>query len=96
MIIFQREIFNYLKVCFTQRTLFFQKSLFSIADLFAMHCLWVVCSVCNSAQQTFTSLGLFMFASIASLLQPADTPLIPTLSMAPSVSVLTGFDSIIV
>ena len=43
-IIFQRENLNYLIVCFTQCTLSFQKSLFSIADLFAVHYLWVVCS----------------------------------------------------
>ena len=31
-------------VCFTQCTLFFQKILFSIADLFAVRYLWVVCN----------------------------------------------------
>ena len=41
---FQRKDINYLIVCFTQYTLFFQKSLFSIADLFAVRYLWVVCN----------------------------------------------------
>ena len=41
---FQRKDINYLIVCFNQYTLFFQKSLFSIADLFAVRYLWVVCN----------------------------------------------------
>ena len=75
-IIFQRENLNYLIVCFNQCTLSFQKSLFSIADLFAVHYLWVVkikikinAVLWHSVRQTFTSLGLFMFAHIACLLQ---------------------------
>ena len=44
-IIFQRENLNYLIVCCTQRTLFFPKFVFyCIADLFAVHYLWVVCN----------------------------------------------------
>ena len=42
-IIFQRENLNYLIVCFTQYPVF-QKSLFSITDLFAVRYLWVVCN----------------------------------------------------
>ena len=42
--LFQRENLNYLILCFTQCTLLFQKSWFSIADLFAVRYLWVVCN----------------------------------------------------
>ena len=42
-IIFQRENLNYSIVCFTQYPVF-QKSLFSITDLFAVRYLWVVCN----------------------------------------------------
>ena len=39
------ESLNYFEiVCFTQCTLFFPNSLFSIADLFAVRYLWVVCN----------------------------------------------------
>ena len=41
-IIFQRKNLNYLIVCFTQCTLFVKKFVL-IADLFAVHYLWVVC-----------------------------------------------------
>ena len=43
----QRENLNHLNhliVCFTQCTLFFPKSLLSVADLFAVLYLWVVCN----------------------------------------------------
>ena len=45
-IIFQRGNVNHLIVCFTQCSLFifFPKRLFSIADLFAVRYLWVVCN----------------------------------------------------
>ena len=72
-IIFQRKNLNYLIVCFPRCTLFFPKSLFCIADLFAMRYLWVVynedecCVVTQRA--AFASLGLFTFARIACLLQ---------------------------
>ena len=60
------------KVCFTQCTLFFPKTLFSIADLLS-------CVICgsyvteinsvswHSARQTFAWLGLFTFAGTACL-----------------------------
>ena len=71
-VIFQREHLNYLIVCFTQCTLFFQK--------FVLYCLFP-CVICgsyvtkinavlwHSARQTFASLGLFLIARIACLLQ---------------------------
>ena len=43
-IIFKRESLNYLIASFTRCTLFFQKSLFSITDLFAVLYLQVVCN----------------------------------------------------
>ena len=57
--------FNYLKVCFTQCTLVFSIRLISIADLFAVHCLWDVCN----KDILVAPLGLFTFARIACLLQ---------------------------
>ena len=73
-IIFQRENLNYSIVCFTQCTLFFQKVCFLL-----LICLpSVICGsyvtkinavLWHSALQTFASLGLFTFASIAYLLQ---------------------------
>ena len=62
------------KVCFTQCTVFFPKSLFSIADLLPR----VICGsyvteinsvLWHSARQTFASLGLFSFTRTACLLQ---------------------------
>ena len=62
------------KVCFTQCTVFFPKSLFSIADLLPR----VICGsyvteinsvLWHSARQTFASLGLFTFTRTACLLQ---------------------------
>ena len=41
---FPKGKLNYLIVCFTQCTLFFPESFFSIADLFAVRYLWVVCN----------------------------------------------------
>ena len=68
--------FNHLKVCFTQCTLVFSIRLISIADLFAVHCLWDVCNkddCCvvthHEADILVAPLGLFTFARIACLLQ---------------------------
>ena len=62
------------KVCFTQCTVFFPKSLFSIADLLPrVSCGSYVAEInsvlWHSARQTFASLGLFTFTSTACLLQ---------------------------
>ena len=71
---FQRENLNYLMVCFTRYTLFFQKVCFLLQ----------ICSPCvfcgtyvtkinavlwHSARQTFPSLGLFTLARIECLFQ---------------------------
>ena len=71
--------FNYLTVCFTHFRLFFPKSLFSFADLFAVRYLWVVCNEdkrCAVTQRAGRHLrrlaclmGLFTFARLACLLQ---------------------------
>ena len=68
--------FNYLKVCFTQCTLVFSIRLISIADLFAVPCLWDVCNkddCCvvthRAADILIAALGLFTWARIACLLQ---------------------------
>ena len=71
---FPRENLNYLIVCFTQCTLLFPKSLFSVVDLFAVRfcgsCVTKINAVLwHSERQTFASLGLFMFALIAFLFQ---------------------------
>ena len=72
-IIFQRENLNYLIVCFTQYAVF-QKSLFSIADLFAVRYLWVVCNgdkccVVTQGAADIRVAWLVTFARIACLLQ---------------------------
>ena len=73
-IIFQRKNLNYLIVCFTQSTLFFQKVCF----LFQICLLCVFCGtyvtkinavLWQTTRETFASLGLFTFARIACLLQ---------------------------
>ena len=74
---FQRENLNYLMVCFTRCTLFFQKVCFLLQ--ICSPC--VFCGTCgtyvtkinavlwHSARQTFPSLGLFTLARIACLFQ---------------------------
>ena len=71
---FQRKNLNYLIVCFTQSTLFFQKVCF----LFQICLLCVFCGtyvtkinavLWQTTRETFASLGLFTFARIACLLQ---------------------------
>ena len=73
----RRENLNYLMVCFTQCTLFFQKVCFLLQ--ICLPC--VICGTSgtyvtkinvvlwHSARQTFPSLGLFTLARIACLLQ---------------------------
>ena len=72
-IIFQRENLNYLIVCFTRYPVF-PKSLFSIADLFAVRYLWVVCNedkccVVTQRAADIRVAWLVTFARIACLLQ---------------------------
>ena len=72
-IIFQRENLNYLIVCFTRYPVF-PKSLFSIADLFAVRYLWVVCKedkccVVTQRAADIRVAWLVTFARIACLLQ---------------------------
>ena len=79
---FPKGNLNYLIVCFTQCTLFCSKSLFSIADLFVVRYLWVVCNEekCSVVTKRAADIGvawlvdlvclpLFTLASIACLLQ---------------------------
>ena len=68
-IIFQRENLNYIIVCFTHCTLFFQKVCFLLP-------ICLQCIICGShvtkdkcCVERFASLGLFTFARIANLLQ---------------------------
>ena len=61
--------FNYLTVCFTHFRLFFPKSLFSFADLFAVRYLWVVQRAGRHSRRLACLMGLFTFARLACLLQ---------------------------